>query len=129
MKFALWGNGQVVEWELAEEILVTKLFGSINGGEEIRGTNLRQWQSPGRIDTAIPITVKEELAGAKIHHQEWLPFEMPVTGHVERRYGVLPFRDLRVVETLDQATSREHPWTAAQEKGIQVRHGLLSQTA
>jgi hypothetical protein len=109
---------------LAEEILVTKLFGSINGREEIRGINLRQWQSPGRIDTAIPITVKEELPGAKIHDQKRLPFQTPVTGHVERRRGVSSLWSLGVVETFDQATGREHAWVAAQEKRVQVWHEL-----
>jgi hypothetical protein len=73
---------------LAEEILVTKLFGSINSGQEIRWVDLRQGQCPGRVDAAIPVIVEEELAGTKIHHQKRFPFYKPVADHVERGHGV-----------------------------------------
>ena len=73
---------------MADEVLVTKLLGSINSRQKIRWINLRQWQYSGRVDAAIPISVKEGLAGAKVHHQERLPFEKPVTGHVERHQGI-----------------------------------------
>jgi hypothetical protein len=85
-------NGvQFVELLLAGEVRVTRFLCSLNRGEETRWINHRQWQSPARVDAAIAIPVEKELTGAKIHHQERLPVENSVTGHVEGCYGVQPF--------------------------------------
>ena len=45
------------------------------------------------------------------------------------RHFVKAMTPALAAEALDQAASREHTWTAAQKKRVQVRHGLLARAA